>query len=66
MDSAITTYNGKPCRSTEMTIGNTLLTVISVQGDAAKETAYDKVKKLIMDNVETAQKSYQPVHNNIA
>ena len=51
MDSAITTYNGKPCRSTEMTIGNTLFTVISVQGDAAKETAYDKVKKLIMDSV---------------
>lgn len=45
MDSAIATYNGKPCRSTEMTIGNTLFTVISVQGDAAKETAYDKVKK---------------------
>ena len=66
MDSAIATYNGKPCRSTEMTIGNTLFTVISVQGDAAKETAYDKVKKLLMDNVETAQKSYQPVHNNIA
>ena len=66
MDSAITTYNGKPCRSTEMTIGNTHFTVISVQGDAAKETAYDKVKKLILDGVETAQKSYQPVHNNIA
>lgn len=38
------TYNGKPCRSTEMTIGNPLFTVISVQGDAAKEMAYDKVK----------------------
>nr|DAN57091.1 MAG TPA: transposon-encoded protein [Caudoviricetes sp.] len=38
------TYNDKPCRSTEMTIGNTSFTVISVQGDAVKETAYDKVK----------------------
>ena len=62
MDSAITTYNGKPCRSTEMTIGNTLFTVISVQGDAAKETAYDKVKKLIMNDTETTRKSYQQVH----
>ena len=62
MDSVITTYNGKPCRSTEMTIGNTLFTVISVQGDAAKETAYDKVKKLIMNDAETTRKSYQQVH----
>lgn len=50
----IGTYEGKPCRSTEMTVGNTLFTVISVQGDSAKETAYDKVKKLILDNVKTA------------
>ena len=57
------TYNNKSCRSTEMAIGNTLFTVISVQGDAAKETAYDKVKKLILSGVETAQKSYLSVHS---
>ena len=57
------TYNTKPCRSTEMAIGNTLFTVISVQSDAAKETAYDKVKKLILSGVETAQKSYPSVHS---
>ena len=47
-------YEGKPCRSTEMAVGNTLFTVISVQGESAKETAYDKVKKLILDNVKSA------------
>lgn len=62
-EGAVSTYNGKPCHSTEMTIGNTLFTVISVQGDAAKETAYDKVKKLILTDVETVQKSYLSVHN---
>ena len=46
-----------------MKIGNTLFTVISVQSDAAKETAYNKVKKLILDGAETARKSYQQVHN---
>ena len=40
MESAITTYKDKPCRISEMTIGNTTFTVISVQSDAAKETAY--------------------------
>ena len=50
----IGTYEGKPCRSTEMAVGNTLFTVISVQGESAKETAYDKVKKLILDNVKSA------------
>ncbi|MBQ3067481.1 MAG: hypothetical protein IJC97_00305 [Oscillospiraceae bacterium] len=57
------TYNGKPCRSTEMTIRNTLFTVISVQGDTARETAYDKIKKLILDNLDAASKSYQSVHS---
>lgn len=57
------TYHNKPCRSTKMTIGNTSFTVISVQSDAAKETAYDKVKKLILAGVETAPKSYLFVHS---
>ncbi len=42
-------HNGKPCRKTEMKIGDTLFSVISVQSDSARETAYDKVKKLIMN-----------------
>lgn len=50
----IGTYDGKPCRNTEMTVGNTLFTVISVQGESAKETACDKVKKLIMDSLKSA------------
>lgn len=44
------THNGKPCRIEEMNIGDTIFTVISVQSDAAKETAYEKVKTLILDN----------------
>lgn len=46
----IETYKGKPCNTSEMQIGNTLFTVISVQSDSAKETAYEKVKKLILAN----------------
>ena len=57
------TYNDKPCRSTEMAIGNTLFTVISVQSDVAKETAYNKVKKLILSGMETSEKSYLSIHS---
>lgn len=46
-----------------MTIGNTLFTVISVQSDAAKETAYNKVKNLILSGVETTEKSYLSVYS---
>lgn len=59
----VSTYKDRPCRVSEMKIGNTLFTVISVQSEAAKETAYNKVKKLILDDAETARKSYQQVHN---
>lgn len=44
------THDGKPCRVSEMQIGATLFTVISVESTDAKETAYDKVKKLIVNN----------------
>ena len=44
----IGTYNGKPCRTEEMKVGDTLFTVISVESGKAKETAYEKVRKLIM------------------
>lgn len=59
----VSTYKDRPCRVSEMEIGNTLFTVISVQSEAAKETAYNKVKKLILDGAETARKNYQQVHN---
>ena len=63
MDSPITTYKDRACRSSEMTIGNTTFTVISVQSDAAKETAYDKVKRLVLDSAAAIRKSYQSVKN---
>ncbi len=63
MDNAITTYKDRACRSSEMTIGNTTFTVISVQSDAAKETAYDKVKRLVLDSAAAVRKSYQSIKN---
>ena len=57
------TYQGRPCRTEEMKIGNTLFTVISVQSDAAKETAYEKVKKLILNDPGLRKDSYLKVHN---
>ena len=39
-----------PSRVSEMQIGNTLFTIISVQSDSARESAYDKVRKLILDH----------------
>ena len=44
------TYKGKPCATSGMQVGNTFFTVISVQSDSAKETAYEKVKSLILTN----------------
>ena len=58
-------HDGKPCRVSEMQIGTTLFTVISVESASAKETAYDKVKKLILTNADSIVKnnrnSYQKV-----
>ena len=47
-------HEGKPCRVSEMQIGETLFTVISVESASAKETAYDKVKKLIVNNTNSS------------
>ena len=63
MDTGISTYKDRECRSSEMTIGNTTFTVISVQSDTARETAYDKVKQLVLDSAEAVRKSYQSVKN---
>lgn len=51
MDS-VKEHNGRPCRVEEMQIGETLFTVISVQGDHARETADEKVKKLILNSTQ--------------
>ena len=40
----------KPHSITEMQIGNTLFTVVSVESDRARERLYDKVKRLILDS----------------
>ena len=48
-----------------MTVGNTLFTVISVQSDSARETAFDKVKKLILGNCTAApEKLSQSSHSH--
>lgn len=52
-----TLHDGKPCRVSEMQIGTTLFTVISVESASAKETAYDKVKKLILTNADSIVKN---------
>lgn len=39
-----------------MQIGTTLFTVISVESADAKETAYDKVKKLIVNHTNSPPK----------
>ena len=51
MEKTLSTYKGRPCCVTEMTVGNTVFTVISVQSDHARETAVQKVKRLILDSV---------------
>ena len=43
----------KPCRVTEMQIGDTLFTVVSVESDRAREHLYDKVKRMILNNKNT-------------
>ena len=57
------TYKGRPCRVSEMQVGNTLFTVISIQSDRAKETAYDKVKRLILDHSKLPEQNLQTIHN---
>lgn len=54
MSAAVGTYEGRPCTVSEMAVGNTRFTVISVQSDSAGETAFEKVKKLILDNCTSA------------
>ena len=40
----------KPRRVTEIQIGDTIFTVVSVESDRARERLYDKVKRMILDS----------------
>ena len=40
----------KPRRVTEIQIGDTIFTVVSVESDRARENLYDKVKRMILDS----------------
>ena len=48
----ISTIN-KPSRVTEMQIGDTIFTVVSVESDRARERLYDKVKRMILNDENT-------------
>ena len=48
-----TIINKKPSRFTEMQVGDTLFTVVSVESDRARERLYDKVKRMILNNETT-------------
>lgn len=49
MDLNTITQN-KPYMVSEMQVGETLFTVISMESDLAKESLYNKVKRMILDN----------------
>lgn len=49
MDVSSLTKN-KPCRVTEMQVGDTIFTVVSVESDRARERLYDKVKRMILND----------------
>ena len=49
MDVDAITRN-KPRRVTEIQIGDTIFTVVSVESDRARESLYDKIKRMLLDN----------------
>ena len=49
MDVSNLTKN-KPCRVTEMQVGDTIFTAVSVESDRARERLYDKVKRMILND----------------
>lgn len=51
MIEPVYTIEEKPCRTSELQVGDTIFTVVSLQSDAARDTAYTKVKKLILNKV---------------
>lgn len=55
--------NDKPC-VTHMSIGDTLYIVESVAAETETETAYDKVKKLIIDNINSTKYSPEKAYKS--
>lgn len=49
MDTSTITHN-KPSRVTEMQVGDTIFTVLSVESECARECLYDKVKRMILND----------------
>lgn len=49
MDINTITQN-KPYRVSEMQVGETIFTVISMESDLARENLYNKVKRMILDS----------------
>ena len=49
-DTMTTIQDNKPHRTSQMQIGDTLFTVISVESVRARECLYDKVKRLILND----------------
>jgi hypothetical protein len=49
-NSMTTIPDNKPHRTSQMQIGDTLFTVISVESDRAREHLYDKVKRMILND----------------
>ncbi|MEA4853877.1 MAG: transposon-encoded TnpW family protein [Christensenella sp.] len=49
-------------RITEISIGGTVYIVEALQSDTAKETAYAKVKRLILNNADGPKKLSQSTH----
>ena len=64
MNNTSTTYKGMPCCSTEMTVGNTVFTVITVQSEQARETAYQKIKKLILTSASSQRLTSESTLNS--
>ena len=64
MNNISTTYKGRPCCSTEMTVGNTVFTVITVQSEQARETAYQKIKKLILTSASSQRLTSESTLNS--
>ena len=50
-EQSVQTTIEEPWRTSELQVGDTIFTVVSLQSDAARDTAYTKVKKLILNNV---------------
>ena len=50
----------KPRRITELQVGDTIFTVISVESSRARERLYDKVNRLIMDSEASSDTDLPP------